>query len=80
MTQTNSLADLAVDTIAAVKAMDEGIELGQPECGVVLSLQRQAEQILTSAFRQAVDLTYSARSVRAAVKEAAEDAAKAGEK
>lgn len=57
---TPSLADNAVDTIAAVRAMGDGLPAEAPERHTVRSLKRIAEDILTTAMRQARDLAYQA--------------------
>lgn len=57
---TPSLADSAVDTIAAVRAMGEGLPLEAPERHTVRNMKRVAEDIIGNALRQARDIAYQA--------------------
>lgn len=65
-----SMADNAVDAIAAVRAMGEGLPIDAPERHAVRSLQRTAEDILIQAMRQARDLAYQAESLSKDMREA----------
>lgn len=59
MANQHSLADLAVTSLAMVKAMGETrMGLEHPERHAIRSMKRVAEQILETAFRQAIDLAY----------------------
>ena len=59
-----SLADTFVDTLAAVRAMDNGIDLTHPERHVIRDLKRNAETLIADALRRARDLAYTAESIR----------------
>jgi hypothetical protein len=63
-TETKSLADLAVEALAEVRAMDSGVELEHPERHTVRDMKSTAEQILDQAFRQAKRLAASAQDLR----------------
>lgn len=52
MTQ-QSLADLAVETLAAVATIDEGVTIDHPERHVVRDLKREAEALISNAMRSA---------------------------
>lgn len=58
-----SLADKAVDTIAAVRVMGDGLGMEHPERHAVRDLKRAAEEILETALRQARSLAYTAASL-----------------
>ena len=58
-----SLADRAVEALAAVRAMDAGVELTHPERHAVRDLKRAAEAILDTALRQAYMLTHAAQNL-----------------
>lgn len=62
MTQL-SLADKAVDAIAAVRAMGEGLGMEHPERHAVRDLKRAAEAILETALHQARGLAYTAEGL-----------------
>lgn len=59
-----SLADMAVETLAAVRAMDNGIDLSHPERHVIRDLKRNAETMIADALRRARDLAFTADQVR----------------
>lgn len=59
-----SLADKAVDTIAAVRAMTDGVENEHPERHAVRELKRAAEALLETALHQARGLAYTADHLR----------------
>ena len=59
-----SLADRAIETLAAVRAMDDGVELAHPERHAVHELKRAAEAILDTALRQAYMLAHAAQDLR----------------
>lgn len=59
-----SLADIAVETLAAVKSMDNGIGLEHPERHVIRDLKRNAESLIADALRRARDLAYTADRIR----------------
>lgn len=63
MTQ-QSLADLAVETLAAVAAIDEGVTIDHPERHVVRDLKREAEALISNALRSARALAYAAEGLR----------------
>ncbi len=59
MAEHPSLADQAVMALSMVKAMGESrMSLEHPERHAIRSMKRVAEQILETAFRQAIDLAY----------------------
>ena len=62
-----SLADLAVQALAAVKAMDAQMTNDRPERHQVRTLRRLAEAHLETAFRQAIELAYVAKDLDALV-------------
>lgn len=59
-----SLADQAVQALAMVKAMDEGLDIENPERHAVRNLQRLAEQEIAAGFRIAIDLAWQAKDLR----------------
>lgn len=59
-----SLADIAVETLAAVRTMDNGIGLEHPERHVIRDLKRNAEALIADALRRARDLAYTADAIR----------------
>lgn len=64
MSQQQSLADAAVETLAAIRAMDNGIDLTHPERHVIRDLKRNAEALIADALRRARDLAYTAYCIR----------------
>lgn len=58
MAENRSLADEAVEAIAAVRAMSEGMDLNHPERHSVRNLKQAAEEVLRNAFRTAQTLAY----------------------
>ena len=64
MAESMSLADQAVQALAMVKAMDEGIELKHPERHAVRNLKRIAEQSIGDGLRRAIDLAWQAKDLR----------------
>lgn len=70
-----SLAEKAVDAIAAVRAMGEGLAMEHPERHAVRDLKRAAEAILETALHQARGLAYTAESLSTEMRE--EEAARA---
>ena len=70
-----SLADKAVDAIAAVRAMGEGLGMEHTERHAVRDLKRAAEAILETALHQARGLAYTAESLSTDMRE--EEAARA---
>ena len=60
MSQTESLADKAVYTIAAVRLMCEGVSNDHPERHTLRAIKHSAETILETALRQARELTFLA--------------------
>ena len=59
-----SLADQAVQALAMVKAMDEGLDIENPARHAVRNLQRLAEQEMAAGFRIAIDLAWQAKDLR----------------
>ena len=64
MAENMSLADQAVQALAMVKAMDEGVELEHPERHAVRNMKRVAEQTIATAMRTAIDLAWQAKDLR----------------
>lgn len=64
MGESQSLADTFVETLAAVRAMDNGIGLEHPERHVIRDLKRNAEALIADALRRARELAYTAESIR----------------
>ena len=64
MGEPQSLADTFVETLAAVRAMDNGIGLEHPERHVIRDLKREAETLLADALRHARGLAYTAEAIR----------------
>lgn len=67
MADSKSLADEAVAALAAVRAMDEGMDLNHPERHTVRNLKRAAEEVLANAFRTAQTLAYMGSDVTSLV-------------
>lgn len=59
-----SLAEQAVQTLEAVRQMEHGIELNNPERHIVRSMKRVAEQAIEAGLRIAQDLAWQAQNVR----------------
>jgi hypothetical protein len=66
MSQHASLADRAVEVLAAVARMDEGVTNEHDERHHIRTLKRLAEEALTDAFRNARQLAYLAEDMRRA--------------
>ena len=64
MAENMSLADQAVQALAMVKAIDEGVDNDHPERHVVRSMKRVAEQALSAAFRNAIDVAWMAKDLQ----------------
>jgi hypothetical protein len=64
MADQKSLADSAVDVLAAVSRMDFGLTNEHEERHQVRTLKRLAESALAEAFRHARDLAWLAEDVR----------------
>ena len=77
-----SLADQAVATLAAVAAMDAGMDMSHPERHSIRTLRRMAEERLSQAFREAQEIAYMATDLTSLVdnvrKEECERLLKAG--
>jgi dUTPase len=59
-----SLADQAVETLAAVSSIDRDVTNDHPERFVIRSMKRIAQDIIANALRQAMDLAYQADSLK----------------
>ena len=70
-TQT-SLADLAVETLAAVIEMGNEVDNECPERHAIRSLKRVAEEAITSGFRLALELSWQAKQLKKLSREIAE--------
>lgn len=64
MADQQSLADAFVETLAAVRAMDNGIDLSHRERHVIRDLKRNAETLIADALRRAREMAYVADSIR----------------
>jgi len=64
MSETKSLADMAVETLAAVSCMDSMTGNDHAERHTIRALKRTAETIIENAFRQAMGLAYAAEDLR----------------
>jgi hypothetical protein len=64
MSEPRSLADSAVATLAAVRAMDAQTTNEHDERHQIRTLKRLAEQTLSEAFRAASELAWLAEDVR----------------
>lgn len=64
MAENMSLADQAVQALAMVKAMDEGLDMEHPERHAIRSMKCVAQQVIESALRSAIDLAWQAKDLR----------------
>lgn len=62
-TQT-SLADLAIETLAAVIEMGNEVDNECPERHAIRSLKRVAEEAITSGFCLALELSWQAKQLK----------------
>jgi len=69
MSENTSLADQAVQALAIVRAMDEGMDMEHPERHAVRSMQRVAEQAMAAGFLTAMDLAWQAKDLRKLARE-----------
>jgi hypothetical protein len=69
MTDRSSLADRAIDALAAVSRMDAEVTNEHDERHHVRTLKRLAEEALSEAFRHARQLAYLAEDVRRTARE-----------
>lgn len=77
MSQLESLADRAVDTLAAVSTMCDGVDNSHPERHTIRALKSAAEDILAAALRQARGLAYTAETLRNDMRRIEAEAARA---
>jgi hypothetical protein len=70
-----SLADVAVSTLAAINVMADGISTDDPERHAVWALKRAAEQAVLNGLQTAGDIVRAARDAREAVADAKKEAA-----
>lgn len=64
MAENMSLADQAVQALAMVKAMDDGLEIEHPERHAIRSMKRVAQQVIEAGLRSAIDLAWQANDLR----------------
>lgn len=64
MAENMSLADQAVQALAMVKAMDDGIDIEHPERHAIRNMQRVARQVIEAGLRSAIDLAWQAQDLR----------------
>ena len=69
MAENMSLADQAVQALAMVKAMDEGLEMEHPERHAIRSMKRVAQQVIEAGLRSAIDLAWQANDLRKLARE-----------
>lgn len=69
MAENMSLADQAVQALAMVKAMDEGLELEHPERHVIRHMKCVAQQVIAAGLRSAIDLAWQANDLRKLARE-----------
>ncbi len=69
MAENMTLADQAVQALAMVKAMDEGLELEHPERHAIRNLKRTAQNVLEAGLRYAIDLAWQADDLRKLARE-----------
>ena len=69
MAENMSLADQAVQALAMVKAMDEGLAMEHPERHAIRSLKRVAQQVIEAGLRSAIDLAWQANDLRKLARE-----------
>ena len=68
-----SLAESAVDALAAVRAMDANITNDHPQRHAVRYMKRLAETVLSDAFRQAHSLAWQAQDLEALIVQVRDD-------
>ena len=64
MGESQSLADTLVETLTAMRAMNNGIGLEHPERYVIRDLKRNAEALIADAPSRARELAHTAKSIR----------------
>ncbi len=69
----SSVNDRAIEAMAAVSQMGNGLTNESPERHIVRSLKRLAEHILSDAFIRATDLSFQAMDVSNTFKEQAQE-------
>lgn len=73
MAENMSLADQAVQTLAAVKAIDADVTNDHPERHQVRTLRRLAESAIAVGLRHAMELAWMAKDLRNMVKNLEDD-------
>ena len=63
MADQQRIADAFVETLAAMRAMDNGIDLSHPERHVIRDLKRNAETLIADALRRSQEMAYVADSI-----------------
>ena len=69
----NSINDRAIEAMAAVSQIGNGLTNESPERHIIRSLKRTAEQILSDAFIRATDLSFQAMNVSNTFREQAQE-------
>jgi len=64
MAENMSLADRAVEAVAAVKSMADNLDMEHPERHAVRNLKDIANKVLSDAFDTAIRLSWQARDLR----------------
>ena len=81
MAENMSLADQAVQALAMVKAMDDGLDMEHPERHAIRNMKRIAMQAMEAGMRSAIDLAWQAQDLRKLASEiAAQEKAASDEK
>lgn len=61
---SKSLADSAVETLAAISAMDQGVTNDNPDRHIIRNLKQVAQNIVRDALHEAHSLAFIAEDVR----------------
>ena len=69
----NSINDRAIEAMAAVSQIGNGLTNESPERHIIRNLKRTAEQILSDAFIRATDLSFQAVNVSNTFREQAQE-------
>ena len=69
----NSINDRAIEAMAAVSQIGNGLTNESPERHIIRNLKRTAEQILSDAFIRATDLSFQAMNVNNTFREQAQE-------
>lgn len=70
MAESKSLADLAVEVLALVKAMDANITNSDPHRALIRNMKRVAEDAIAQALQRAGDLAWLAQEAEREISKA----------